>query len=437
MRYLYSIDISDVPAFKQKVLCWLKQYEVFSYLDNNQYRDYYHSNYELLVGAGNSKWIEANSGNAFSGLENFIRQENDWYFGHLGYDLKNETEKLYSENKDELHFPGLYFFQPETVIYIKANTRVAVVASLSESPEAVFRQIIQKNAANDFDDKSNAPSEIKSFFTKEQYIETVEKIRRHIAAGDFYEMNLCMEFYSESTTLDAFRVFEKLNEINKSPFAALYKTGAKYLICSSPERFLMKQENQIISQPIKGTVKRGVTSEEDAERKNQLRHDTKERAENVMIVDLARNDLAKSCLPGSVKVEELFKVYSFSKVHHLISTISGALKNDTTSVQAIKKAFPMGSMTGAPKVIVMEHIEKYEQTKRGLYSGAVGYFSPEGNFDFNVVIRSILYNEEARYVSFQVGSAITFDSVAEKEYEECMLKANAMVEALKRKTSGI
>ena len=431
MRRLYSIDISDVSAFKQKVLCWLKKYEVFSYLDNNQYQDYYHNNYELLVGAGNNKWINANSGNAFSELAIFIQQENDWYFGHLSYDLKNETEKLYSENKDALHFPDLYFFQPEIVIYIKANSSTVVITSLSKNPEAIFQQIIQENIANDFNDRNNVTTEIKSFFTKEQYVETVEKIRHHIASGDFYEMNLCMEFYSENTILDVFQVFEKLNKINKSPFAALYKTGSKYLICSSPERFLMKQGNEIISQPIKGTVKRGITNEEDASRKNQLQHDKKERAENVMIVDLVRNDLAKSCEAGSIKVAELFKVYSFSQVHHLISTISGQLNNTITSVQAIKNAFPMGSMTGAPKVIVMEHIEKYEQTKRGLYSGAIGYFSPEGNFDFNVVIRSILYNEKTRYVSFQVGSAITFDSVAEKEYEECMLKAKAMIAALK------
>ena len=431
MRHLYTKHISDISAFKQKVLYWLKQYEVFSYLDNNQYQDYYYNNYELLVGAGDNKWIEANSGTAFSELENFIQQENDWYFGHLGYDLKNETEKIFSENKDALHFPDLYFFQPETVIYIKAKSNEVTIASLSKNPQEIFEAISKQKLQNRAGINHNFLPNTTTDFSKKQYLETVEKIRNHIAAGDFYELNLCMEFFATHTTIDGFQVFNKLNSINKAPFSALYKTGCKYLICSSPERFLMKHGNKIVSQPIKGTIKRGNDTEEDALRKNQLQHDTKERAENVMIVDLVRNDLAKSCLPGSVKVEELFKVYAFSRVHHLISTISGELKDETTGVQAIKKAFPMGSMTGAPKVIVIEHIEQYEQTKRGLYSGAIGYFSPEGNFDFNVVIRSILYNKEARYISFQVGSAITFDSTAEKEYEECMLKANAMVEALK------
>ena len=431
MRHLYTTYISDISVFKQKVLCWLKQYEVFSYLDNNQYQDYYHNNYELLVGAGNNKWIETNSGAAFSDLENFIQQENDWYFGHLGYDLKNETEKLFSKNKDSLHFPDLYFFQPETVIYIKAKSNEVTIASLLNNSQEIFEEISNQEFHKQAEINPTFLPNTTTDFSKKQYLETVEKIRNHIAAGDFYEMNLCMEFFTTNTAIDAFQVFNKLNSINNSPFSAFYKTGCKYLICSSPERFLMKHGNKIVSQPIKGTIKRGNDIDEDALRKNQLQYDTKERAENVMIVDLVRNDLAKSCLPGSVNVAELFKVYSFSKVHHLISTISGELKDETTGIQAIKKAFPMGSMTGAPKVIVMDHIEQYEQTKRGLYSGAIGYFSPEGNFDFNVVIRSILYNEEARYVSFQVGSAITFDSVAENEYEECMLKANAMVEALK------
>jgi para-aminobenzoate synthetase component 1 len=431
VRHLYTTYISDISAFKQKVLCWLKQHEVFSYLDNNEYKDYHYNNYELLVGAGDNEWIEANSGTAFSELENFIQQENDWYFGHLGYDLKNETEKLFSENKDSLHFPDLYFFQPETVIYIKAKSNEVTIASLLNNSQEIFEEISNQEFHKQAEINPTFLPNTTTDFSKKQYLETVEKIRNHIAAGDFYEMNLCMEFFTTNTAIDASQVFNKLNSINNSPFSAFYKTGCKYLICSSPERFLIKHGNKIVSQPIKGTIKRGNDIDEDALRKNQLQYDTKERAENVMIVDLVRNDLAKSCLPGSVNVAELFKVYTFSKVHHLISTISGELKDETTGVQAIKKAFPMGSMTGAPKVIVMDHIEQYEQTKRGLYSGAIGYFSPEGNFDFNVVIRSILYNEKARYVSFQVGSAITFDSVAENEYEECMLKANAMVEALK------
>jgi para-aminobenzoate synthetase component 1 len=240
-----------------------------------------------------------------------------------------------------------------------------------------------------------------------------------------------MEFFAEDSNINPYEVFFRLNEINAAPFAALYRLEDRYLICSSPERFLMKDGNKLISQPIKGTIKRSNNTAIDIERKSTLQHDAKEQAENVMIVDLVRNDLAKSCEAGSVKVEELFKVYTFSQVHHLISTISGKLNDNLSVVDAIKNAFPMGSMTGTPKVIVMQHIEQYEKSKRGLYSGSVGYFAPNGNFDFNVVIRSILYNAANKYVSFQVGSAITYDSVAEKEYEECLLKAKAMIEALK------
>jgi para-aminobenzoate synthetase component 1 len=156
----------------------------------------------------------------------------------------------------------------------------------------------------------------------------------------------------------------------------------------------------------------------------------KEKAENLMIVDLVRNDLARSSKTGSVKVEELFGIYSFSQVHQMISTVSSQIKETTSAVEAIKNAFPMGSMTGAPKVMAMELIEKYENTKRGLYSGAIGYFAPNSDFDFNVVIRSIQYNESKQYLNFEVGSAITYDSDANLEYEECLLKAQAMMKAL-------
>jgi para-aminobenzoate synthetase component 1 len=239
-----------------------------------------------------------------------------------------------------------------------------------------------------------------------------------------------MEFYAEKVKLNPFQVFNKLNDINKAPFSAFFRNGNDYLMCSSPERFLMKQGNKIISQPMKGTIAKGKNETENEQRKQRLQNDIKERAENVMITDLVRNDLSRSCKADSVKVEELFGLYSFEQVNQMISTISGKLREEISPVQAIKNAFPMGSMTGAPKVIVMEHIEKYEHTKRGLYSGAFGYFTPEQDFDFNVVIRSILYNSETQYLSFQTGSAITFDSVAEKEYEECLIKAEAMKQAI-------
>ena len=269
---------------------------------------------------------------------------------------------------------------------------------------------------------------------KEEYIRTVNKLKQHIQRGDVYEINYCMEFFSEEIGIDPVGVFMKLNESSQTPFSAFYRMEDKFLLCTSPERFLKKSERKIISQPIKGTAKRGGTVPEDAEIKKNLSQNEKEKSENVMIVDLVRNDLSKTCT--NVSVDELFGVYTFKQWHQMISTVSGEIKDNIHFTDVIKNAFPMGSMTGAPKVRAMELIERYEKTKRGLYSGSVGYISPSGDFDFNVVIRSILYNSSSKYLSFQVGSAITANAVAENEYEECLLKAKGMFEALSPKNDN-
>ena len=202
------------------------------------------------------------------------------------------------------------------------------------------------------------------------------------------------------------------------------------MLSASPERYIKKEDDLIISQPINGTAKRFLDPIEDEKSKSQLAFDPKERAENIMVTDLVRNDLSRTAQKGSVKVEELCVIYSFEQVHQMISTITSKLDRQYAGVDVIKTTFPMGSMTGTPKVSVMKIIEELEETKRGLYSGAVGYFTPNGDLDFNVVIRSILYNQENKYASFSVGSAITSLSIPEKEYEECLIKANAMREVL-------
>ncbi|MCH7535945.1 MAG: anthranilate synthase component I family protein [Bacteroidetes bacterium] len=261
-------------------------------------------------------------------------------------------------------------------------------------------------------------------------IQKVGQIKEHIQQGDIYEMNFCQEFYADNAVIDPVEVYMGLNEKSPAPFSCFYKFKEKFLISSSPERFLKKTGNKIISQPIKGTVKRGKSDVEDVVLKEILAGNAKEQSENVMIVDLVRNDLSRSARLGTVEVEELFGIYSFEQVHHMISTVSAELKDDIHLVDVIKNAFPMGSMTGAPKVSSMKLIEKYEESKRGLFSGSIGYITPSGDFDFNVVIRSILYNEANQYVSFTTGSAITINSNAEKEYEECHLKGKALRQVL-------
>ena len=272
---------------------------------------------------------------------------------------------------------------------------------------------------------------VKNRITKADYINTIHKLQQYILRGDCYEINFCQEFFAEHAVINPLQVYHKLIAISPNPFAALYKVNDKFCICASPERYLKKDGNTIISQPIKGTTKRDLISQErDLENKNYLSQSEKEKSENVMVVDLVRNDLSKVCKQGTVKVDELFGVYSFPQVHQMISTISGQAKDDIDWVDIIKATFPMGSMTGAPKKRVMELIEQYEQTKRGLFAGAIGYISPNGDFDFNVVIRSIFYNATTQYLSFQAGGAITFYSNAEKEYEESILKVAAMRKVL-------
>jgi para-aminobenzoate synthetase component 1 len=251
----------------------------------------------------------------------------------------------------------------------------------------------------------------------------------YINKGDIYEANFCMEFFAEGE-INPISKFQRLNEISKPPFAVYFKNNKHFLLSASPERYLKKEGIKIISQPIKGTAKRFLDAKADEIAKQKLALDLKERSENIMITDLVRNDLSRTAQKGSVQVEELCGIYSFLQVHQMISTVTSLIDNQYSVIEVIKNSYPMGSMTGAPKISAMKIIEELEETKRGLYSGAVGYFTPNGDFDFNVVIRSILYNQENQYISFSVGSAITSLSVPENEYEECLLKANAMLNVL-------
>jgi para-aminobenzoate synthetase component 1 len=366
------------------------------------------------------------SGSSISVLEDvacFLTEENDWLFGNIGYDFKNCIEpKLCSRKERRYGWEDVFFFCPETVVIIEKDCSSVRIECLDESPEVIFKSIFETAILNE----EVVKVDFKKRVEKEDYLKTVERIRQHIVDGDCYEMNYCCEGFAEDVWVNPRVVFEKLNEVSPSPFAAFYKNGCDYLMCASPERYLMKEGNIIRSMPIKGTAKRGGNEEEDMARKRGLVDSEKDRAENVMIVDLVRSDLARSCRVGTVVVEELFGVYSFPQVHHLISTIKGELEDGRKVTDAICNSFPMGSMTGAPKVKVMELTEHYEPTRRGLFSGSVGYFSPNGDFDFNVVIRSLFYNEVSRYLSYETGGAITFDSVAEAEYEEMKLKAWAL-----------
>jgi len=401
------------------------QFDDVIWLDSNNYQQQY-GNYDAVLAVDAFTSLQTDYLGAFEKLKEYQTTANDWIFGYLSYDLKNDVEPLKSQNFDGLHFPDLYFFQPKKLFFLKENTiELHYLNMVDDDMDLDFKSITHYQV-QERNNLKNEPIKIHLRIHKDEYFEKLEKMLAHIHRGDIYEANFCQEFYAENTTINPLEIYNKLNVISTPPFATFLKHNNNYLLSASPERYLKKQGQKVISQPIKGTAKR----DEDVTIDNLLKHDLvvnpKERSENVMIVDLVRNDLSLTAKKGSVKVEELCKVYTFEQVHQMISTVTSQVKEEVHPVDVIKTTFPMGSMTGAPKISAMKIIEDLEATKRGLYSGAVGYFSPEGDFDFNVVIRSILYNQTQKYVSYSVGGAITAKSDPTQEYEECLIKAKAM-----------
>ncbi|MCB9425702.1 MAG: anthranilate synthase component I family protein [Flavobacteriales bacterium] len=425
----YSIATPEI--FKKQLLQWGAGYRESVFLDSNTTAQQY-GDYDAVLAVEAFTSIVTDTEKAFEKLNEFQKTTQDWLFGYVGYDAKNAIEKLSSNNFDGLHFPEIFFFQPQKIIFVKGNeVFFEYLNMVSDEIELDFEAI--KQVAVVAMEKIISNPKIQQRISQQAYLEKVRELQEHIHRGDIYEVNFCMEFFQENYQMNPLATFAALDSISSAPFSVYLKNHHQYLLSASPERYLKKVGTKIISQPIKGTAKRSTDGEEDKALKEALSKDEKERSENIMITDLVRNDLSKTAKKGTVKVEELCGVYSFKQVHQMISTISSEMDEQLYNpVTAIETTFPMGSMTGAPKVSAMELIEQYEETKRGLYSGAVGYFTPEGDFDFNVVIRSILYNSENQYVSFSVGSAITAKSIPEKEYEECLLKAKAMMQVLGR-----
>jgi para-aminobenzoate synthetase component 1 len=410
----------QVETLKQQALAWASQQEICTYFTPNGFDRYPHGPFRELLAAGFASSNDPKTSIlTFEALKSHVQLAPSWLFGHIGYDMKNTLEALSSGHPAADGFPDMFFYEPLHVVafhphgieILKSPDPHALLHTWEAMPESVDTVLFEGTVTPVTD--------------KATYCKDVTSIKQHILEGDIYEMNYCMCFQGSFTQANPLGLFQQLNQNSPMPFAAFYRHGSHYLVCASPERFLKKEGSLLISQPIKGTAPRGHTPENDEALKNQLLHNEKERAENLMIVDLVRNDLARSCKTGSVTVEELFGIYSFSFVHQMISTVTGILEN-THPIDALQYAFPMGSMTGAPKVKAMELIERYEKVRRGIFSGAVGYLSPEGDFDFNVVIRSLMLDTSTKKASFQVGSAITYDADPEKEHQECLLKAKAL-----------
>lgn len=414
----------------EKALSWAGQFEYYSFLNGNDYKCL-REPFPRILFVGRSSALES-SERSFSNLQELIDEGNDWLYGYFSYDLKNEIEDLSSKNPATIQVPHLGFYSPETIIRFEENT---LTIETYGDPEEIYKVICQ--VAPSYSNCCTLSGAVSTSTPKWQYTDHVNKIKSAIVDGEFYEMNYCIEFFAHSTEFDPIACYRQLNSISLMPFSALMRLGNTFLISASPERFLRKEGGELISQPIKGTIRRSFDKKEDDRLRRELAESEKEQAENLMIVDLVRNDLAKSSIAGSVQVEELFGIYTFEKVHQMISTVHSKHRSDIPVTDIIKNAFPMGSMTGAPKIRVMQEIDNLENSSRGLYSGAIGFFTPQQDFDFNVVIRSIVYDKTSGKISFHVGSAITYDSDPEYEYNECLLKAETIMEVLNLVSSEV
>jgi para-aminobenzoate synthetase component I len=401
------------------MLGWVSQFNIFLLLDNQEYRPGLFHQHEFLLAVGSGDVISADPLQLRK-----ILQKDKWYFGHLSYELAGPLHGSAPGKQDKIGFPLFYFFEPS--ILLQVNDDHLVIEA--RDPEAVYGQIIS------YQEKKPLPAssiQMKSALNRETYISKITALQEHILRGDCYEINFCQEFFSEDVNIEPYQAFQELMKVSPNPFSAFYRLNDSYLLCASPERFLLKKGEKLVSQPIKGTMRRDLQDQKaDEELARRLRESQKEQSENVMVVDLVRNDLSRICKDGTVEVEELFGIYSFPQVHQMISTISGELKEGKDFYDILEACFPMGSMTGAPKTRVMELVQQYEDQARGIFSGCVGFIAPGGDFDLNVVIRSIMYNAGSHYLSYQVGSGITFYSDPALEWEECQLKAEAIKKVL-------
>ena len=422
-----AIFETDSSQFLLQALTWSKGFDTVCLFQSNGFHNQY-SKIGNILAIGAKSEFSALEGSAFAGLEEFkSRYPQAMIPGFLSYDLKNEIEELETRHPNPLGFPDAYFFVPEIIIEFNPS----FISIESDVPEQVFESILGAEPLNEV---YKFEGKIKPRMDQEMYYNAFQKIQDHIHQGDIYEANLCQEFYDDQAFLDSPEaLYLRLNSLSPTPFSSFIKVKDKFIISASPERFLAKRGDTLISQPIKGTAARGLDEKEDQELRENLANNPKEIAENVMIVDLVRNDLTRSAIPGTVEVTEKLGIYSFEHVHQMISTVSCKMDMSLTNTEVIRNTFPAGSMTGAPKISAMKLCDRYENSRRGIYSGAIGYFSADGDFDFNVVIRTILYNSTNKYLSFHTGSAITVDAHSAYEFAECYTKASAILKALEQK----
>lgn len=412
-RKYQHFSASNLTSIKQQMLNLANGFNICCFLDNHHYSSPY-NNCEALLAIGSIRTFTP----PFCGLDNLEAfRQGDWMFGHFNFELFEHPSSTASDG-----FANFFLFVPQSVIILKKE--VLTIGSVGQEPSAVLEQLLAATVA--VKQPAAAPINIRSRVPRDEYIQIINTLQQHIRRGDCYEINYCHEYWADKAQIDPVQVYADLTRFSPNPFSAFYRVNDDYLLCASPERYINKKGNTLISQPIKGTWPRHPDPQTDETHQIALSKSQKEQSENVMVVDLVRNDLSKLCTPGTVKVDELFGIYPFPQVYQMISTISGEIAPEVSLTEVLRATFPMGSMTGAPKAKVLQLIRRYEQLPRGIFSGTLGYVTPNNHFDFNVVIRSIMYNSRSQHLSYKVGSGITAYSHPEAEWEECRLKAAAI-----------
>jgi para-aminobenzoate synthetase component 1 len=398
----------------RKLLYWAdRNYPYLAYFNPNDISYPYDGfKHQLFAAHTTISFNDANS------LSHFPR------VGIISYDQKNAYENLNSSNPTLIDSPNTLFFVPEIKVMIMDNQ----VTIYHQQARKIYEEV-QHTTLPPVSTIVNSPK-VEPLLSRDSYDETFRTIQDHILEGDIYEMNYCMGYSGTFESMDAIEFYTRLCQKSPMPFSTFFKAKSKMVLGASPERFLKKTGNKLIAQPIKGSVRRGSTPTEDDALAAQLRNSEKEQAENLMIVDLMRNDLAKIAMLGKIEVEELFGIYRFKQLSQMISTVSCELKPGISLKEIFRQTFPMGSMTGAPKIKCMELIDRYENFKRGWFSGSIGYLDENSDFDWNVVIRSVIVDRAESKFYFAVGSAITSDADASQEYAECQLKAEAIFSTL-------
>lgn len=427
MRVKNRLAITDLQLFKKQLLQWASQFEQLVWLDSNNYPDS-DNTYEAILAVDASNSFQAGS---LEDLKAYRKNCKDWLFGYMAFDAASDLNlqvKSRQENKT-LEFSKMHFFQPKKIFFVhKDFVEISYLSAIASEIEVDWEFILSASPVEQPQLDLNLV--LHPRLSKQEYLEKIYEVQEYIAAGEIEEINFCQEFYAQVKLENPLAVYAYLNEISSTPFATYLRIGDQYALCASPERYLKNQAGKIITQPIKGTAKRKQDAKEDEEIKYALEHDEKELTENRIVTEMVYKEMQTIAEEGSLELTELCKLYSFKQVHQLISTVVCNLHADLDVVDAIAATYPMGSMTGIPKSNSLKLIGALENFDRGLYSGSIGYFSPEGDFDFNVVIRSILYNSTNQYLSFAAGGAITNLSDPEKEYEETRVKTKAMEQVL-------